>query len=181
MAARTAIIPDGDPAPVGFALTPEAHALLSHAGLPGILSAVTYDRSNREGTAIVQGELVAQDPTTAKGLRRFDPTTDNTFSRPVGVVADVSIGASATGGITTVHGFSLPVLLVPGLTPVLGDLVIGSTVPGSSTLPGSGVSEPTAVGNVVQSVGHIIDVLTYDGVSDLLVLVQINFGWRRIA
>jgi hypothetical protein len=33
---RTAYLPEDDPAPVGHALSPEAHALLNHAGLPGV-------------------------------------------------------------------------------------------------------------------------------------------------
>ena len=36
MADRTAIVPSGDPAPGSYALTPEAHALVNHAGIPGV-------------------------------------------------------------------------------------------------------------------------------------------------
>ncbi|KKK61223.1 hypothetical protein LCGC14_3016460, partial [marine sediment metagenome] len=61
-----------------------------------------------------------------------------------------------------------------------GEEVIVSLIGGSGTIPGSGVSEPLAVLTVKQRVGIIIDVLGYDAGANLLVLVQIDFGQRRI-
>jgi len=148
-------------------------------GGAGISAGVT-DRTNEEGTNLVRGEIVAQDGTTAKGLRRLVTTVDNNLSRPVALVQAASIAPAATGEVRVIDGQENEVRLGAGHAPALGDMVVGSTVAGEGTIAGSGVNEPTAAGTVVQSVGTIIDTLTYDGAGDFLVLVQINFGHRRV-
>lgn len=144
----------------------------------GVPSGVT-DRTNEEGTDLLQGEIVSQDVATAKGLLRTDPATDNYLSLPVGVVQDATIAPSATGEIRTLAGQEGRARLLAGLAPALGDLVIVSTTPGQGTVAGA-TGTPAGAGEANQSVGHIIDLLTYDGGADLLVAVQLNFGFRRI-
>jgi hypothetical protein len=146
------------------------------------------DRTNRSGSPMAVGTIVAPHASTNKSLVDADPATDVQASRPVGVVVEPGgIADLATGAIRTISGLDVPVLLVAALTIGAGvgelhtgqEVVISNTA-GSGTLPGSAVAEPLAAGTVKQRVGLVVDLLTYDGGGDLLVLIQIDFGQRRV-
>lgn len=140
------------------------------------------DRANQSGGLLPVGTIVAPHATLNKSLVAAIGTADNQASRPVGILTEAGgIADTVTGAIRTISGLEAPCLLVAGLGALVkGEEVVLSLTAGSGTIPGSGVSEPVAVTTVKQRVGIIVDVLTYDGGADLLALVQIDFGQRRI-
>ena len=147
----------------------------------GTAGALEETKANETGSPLPEGGIVAQDPANPGSVLPLDITgpTDSAASRPTGVVSQAGgiAGSGGTGTVVTTGPGS--VLLRPGLTPLVGDLVIGSNVDNEGTIPGSGVDEP-GVGDWVQSIGTITDLQGYDGVTALRVGVQIQFGWRRL-
>jgi hypothetical protein len=140
-------------------------------------------RTNVSGGLLAEGAIVSQHVSTANALMPCDIADhDLGVAKPVGIVTESGgIAAAATGDVLTIQGAEASVLLRPGLTLAgdLGEEVIMSTVLGEGTLPGSGVSEPSATPQSAQRVGILIDPLTYDGVTDLLAKVQIDFSKAR--
>jgi hypothetical protein len=151
-------------------------------GLLGLLDIT--DRTNTSGGLLAQGTLVAPGATN-KSFVAADPTTPTAAaSRPWGVVMDpAGIADSATGTLRTISGTEAPVLLVTGLlgTVAVGDEIIVSTTTGRGTLSKvGGTAQPTS-GMAINRCGIVVDLLTYDGAGDDLVLVQLDYSARRIA
>ena len=136
-------------------------------------------RDSDDTGTIEIGHILCQSPTTARRVQRANPATDNALSRPVALAATQQATQGDPVQVQTADGEEERCLLRPGLSPALGDEVILSTTIGEGTLPGSGVGEPTS-GQVLQRVGIITDLLTHNGTTDTTVLVQVDFGHRRI-
>jgi len=174
MVARTAMVPDGDPAPVGFALTPEAHAILNHGGIPGISSPIiTGTCVNATGGAFPEGALIA--PGGADAAFGGDLDAQLATAADISVIAanvlgvvTESGGVASGGGIGTM-AFAGPVrvLLVIGLT-----LITGQDIYLSAATPGRGTNvAPSGVGVSVQRVGTLVGKLTYTGAGEALAYV----------
>lgn len=145
---------------------------------PSSVGSKTRD-SDDTGTIEV-GSVLCQSPTTNLRVQRANPAANDALSRPVGVATAQQTTQGNPVTLQTVQGESVAFRLRPGLAPTRGEELILSTVIGDSTIPGSGVSEP-ASGQQIQRVGVILDLLTYDGAGDLLVLAQVDFTNRRTA
>lgn len=138
------------------------------------------DRTNQSGGALAVGEIVAQHASTPRAYVPLDiADPDLPASRPIAIMT--SAPADTVAGSARIAG-ETPVLLVTGLvgTVALGDEVIGSTTNGRGTLSKVGGTQQPTSGQVINRIGTIVSLLTYDGVGDDLVLVQQDMSARRV-
>ena len=136
----------------------------------------TTSFNNGEGTALLQGEIVAPSTVAADTCLRGDATLDNNLSLVIGFVEPVGGIPSATAGnINTVRGINLPARFDASLSLALGDKVFLSETAGRVTNVA-----PTAVGTVRQQVGYITSLLSYDGTTDFLAQIMFADGPRII-
>lgn len=136
-------------------------------------------RANNSGVAMILGEIAAQPTGAPDEITACNVTSDVAASRPVGIVVNSGgIPNTQSGLVNGTQGRPVEVAMVATLTPTLGEEVIVSTTNGLGTIPGSGVSEPTAAGTAVQRVGVITDISAYAG--SQRVKINIDFSQRRI-
>lgn len=153
----------------------------------GGIAGLDVVRTSDDAGTLDQGMIVAQSQATAQRIVRCNPTlvtpSEQSETRPVGVVIPVQIATLTAGAIRIAHGAEVPVRIVAGLVlPSYGEEVLLSTTePGACTFPGLTGTPAPGSGHVLQRVGIFLDELTYDGGADRLVLMQTDFGQRRIA
>ena len=147
------------------------------AGSPAVIA----DASNETGGALPEGAVVAIDPTGAKRIQLFDATTDTAApARYVGIVTESGgIADTATGEVTMLG--ALLVLFKPSLTLTVGDEVYGSATAGRMTNLADIVATPIPSGGVIQRLGLVWDVGSYDGSGNLLATCLVHPGQRITA
>jgi hypothetical protein len=141
----------------------------------GIPSEVANLFTNGEAAPITNGQAVHCSTAAANTVLLASAAADAAAARVIGFVrspgpiAAAGIGYIRTDGVGTAR-------LAPGLVLTVGDeLFLSATVPGSCTNVAPAVS-----GQVVKTVGYLKDPLTYDGVGDLLVQLQIERGPKAV-
>lgn len=151
--------------------------VVTAGGSPGVLP----DASNETGGALPEGAVVAIDPTGAKRVQLFDATTDTAApARYVGIVTESGGIADAATGEVTMLGEIL-VLFKASLTLAVGDEVYGSATPGRMTNLADVVATPIPSGGVIQRLGLVWDVGSYDGAGNLLATCLVHPGQRITA
>jgi hypothetical protein len=131
--------------------------------------------TNGEAGAITHGQAVYCSTAAINTVLLADASADDAAARVIGFVrGPASILAAATGLIRT-DGVSVA-RLEPALVLVTGDeIFLSAAVPGSCTNVA-----PAAATQVVKTVGYLKDTLTYNGVGDLLVSIQIERGPKAV-
>lgn len=126
--------------------------------------------TNGEATAITRGQLVYVSTTDTVMLA--DASSNNDEARAVGAVVNNSVAASGSAIIGS-HGL-FRVRFESGLTLTAGqEIFLSASTAGSAT----NVS-PSASGNIIQSLGTLKNLLSYDGSSNLLAEVQLIPGTK---
>ena len=152
-------------------------AAIAASSNPAVLS----DASNETGGLLPEGAVVAIDPAAAKRIQLFDATTDtDPAARYVGIVTESGGIADAATGEVTMFGLAV-VLFKASLTLGVGDEVYGSATAGRMTNLADVVATPIPSGGVIQRLGLVWDVGTYDGGANLLATCLVHPGQRVTA
>lgn len=159
----------------GPALTTTAQTIIEAINeINGNANAGTTQRTvtNSNAGAITVGQVLYFDGAGAGTVDLATAATNSAASRGYYFVSDASIASAATGTANT--GGTTQVRLETGLTISEGDILfLSASTPGSATNVA-----PSGTGNIVQVIGQISDVQTYDGATDLLVEAEIVIGNR---
>jgi hypothetical protein len=182
MTGRTPHVPAGDPSEPGVAVavTPQAHALIDHTGIPGSGGGPTIPAAvNATGGAIAKGTVVGA---ATGGPNRIQPFDANDGSLPasriVGLVTEAGGIADATTGEVSIAAYD-EVLFKAGLAvaPTDGEDFYGSDTAGRMTTLADLNANPPAPGGVIHRLGVVMDASGYAGTS--LCTCAFHPGQRR--
>lgn len=125
---------------------------------------------NGEAIAISRGQLVYISDTDEVSLAIA--ASNNNLANPIGVVKDATIDSGLTGIIGSNGVFQ--VRFESGLS-----LVAGQEVYLSSTTSGAATNiRPATAGNIIQPIGILKDILSYNGTSNFIAEVNLAFGQK---
>jgi hypothetical protein len=138
----------------------------------GVGASLTETFTNNTGVAWVEGDLIAPHTTASEGVLA-DASADTNVGLAMGFVTSAGVADATSGEICTVRGQKVVARFDAGLTLTNGELVFMSETAGRVT-----DTAPVTAGSVVQQVGWITDVLSYDGALNLTAEIMFMDGSR---